>query len=159
MDGSLDFRTGRKRGVQRFTHAEHARHYRLRHPERQTENRKRYKRAHPIRQLLAAARLRAKQAGLEFNIREEDLLPLPSHCPVLGILLIYGSGKGRQHGCASLDRIDNSEGYVKGNVAVMSLRANELKRDGTLTEFEAIARWLTTQTKKDRLPPTMALVA
>ena len=42
----------------------------------------------------------------------------------------------------SLDRIDNKKGYVKGNVAVMSYKANRLKNDGTAVEHELIALWM-----------------
>jgi hypothetical protein len=38
----------------------------------------------------------------------------------------------------SLDRIDTSKGYVKGNVWVISWRANKLKSDATLAELESI---------------------
>jgi hypothetical protein len=64
MDGNLDFRTGRKRGVQRFTHAD-----------------------------------------------------------------------------------------VQGNVAIISLHANELKRNGTLGEFEALVTWLRKWYEPDPSPP------
>jgi len=39
----------------------------------------------------------------------------------------------------SLDRIDNSKGYVKGNVIVVSWRYNSLKKDGTPAELVAVA--------------------
>lgn len=38
----------------------------------------------------------------------------------------------------SLDRIDNRLGYVKGNVIVVSHRANAIKRDATLDELRRI---------------------
>lgn len=56
-------------------------------------------------------------------------------CPVLGIPLDYtASGKG-VHNSASLDRSDSTKGYVLGNVKVISLRANLLKRDASLEEL------------------------
>lgn len=90
---------------------------------------------------LHAARARARQAGIEFSIRPEDLLPLPEVCPLLGIGLDYSTGgKGRRWlaESPSLDRIDNSKGYVAGNVWVISNRANTLKRDATLSELETL---------------------
>ncbi len=42
---------------------------------------------------------------------------------------------------ATLDRIDNDIGYVVGNVAVISYRANTMKNDATLEEINGLARW------------------
>jgi hypothetical protein len=74
--------------------------------------------------------------------------PLPLTCPVLGCALIYDfaehPGTTRQaHPCAaSLDRLDSSRGYVRGNVAVISWRANVLKGDATLEELEQLVAWM-----------------
>jgi hypothetical protein len=40
---------------------------------------------------------------------------------------------------ASLDRIDHQKGYVPGNVRVISLRANLLRKDMTCHELRALA--------------------
>lgn len=42
----------------------------------------------------------------------------------------------------SLDRIVPSLGYVPGNVAVISHRANRIKSDATADELRAVADWL-----------------
>ena len=81
--------------------------------------------------------------GLEYNLTVEDLGELPTHCPVLGLELVYpGAGQGRLPESASLDRLDSSKGYVKGNVAIISWRANRLKSDATLAELQAIVRFM-----------------
>ena len=79
---------------------------------------------------------RSRQSGLDFDLSIEDF-EIPEVCPVLGIRLITGR-EGEQDHCASLDRIDNSKGYTKDNVRVISFRANTLKRDSTLDELRAI---------------------
>ena len=90
----------------------------------------------------------AKRRGLKFDIVAEDLLPLPTHCPILGLKLDYGCGgklsprDTSRYNQASLDRKDNSQGYVLGNVFVVSLRANQLKSDGTASELRALANWM-----------------
>lgn len=100
----------------------------------------------PIKNMLALARARAKRTGLEFNITENDLT-IPAVCPVLGIELSFGLGKGDGNGLAirdtraSLDRVDNSKGYVVGNVVVVSYRANRIKSDANATELLKIARF------------------
>ena len=97
---------------------------------------KAYRTKHPERMLLNHARMRARARGLEFNIELADVV-IPTHCPVLGIPLALGDG-GVTPGSPSLDRIDNSRGYVKGNVRVISHRANSLKTDATFAELKAV---------------------
>lgn len=117
---------------------------RFRHLNRDATNGKR--RRDPIRNLVATARARAKKSGLEFSITEADLT-IPEFCPVLGTKLTYGLGWGQGQSLtvrdtrASLDRIDNSKGYVPGNIIVVSYRANRIKSDATTTELLKIARF------------------
>lgn len=82
---------------------------------------------------------RALRDGIEFNLTEEDFV-IPTHCPVLGIKILARSY--RSNTSPSIDRIDNSKGYIKGNVAIISWRANRLKNDGTADEHERIAQWM-----------------
>jgi hypothetical protein len=104
------------------------------------------RRKDPVRAMVSLARARAKKAGLEFSITEHDVV-IPSHCPVLGIELSFGlgRGKGQSHaerdGRASLDRIENSKGYIPGNVIVVSFRANRIKSDASSRELLKIARF------------------
>ena len=86
------------------------------------------------------ARRRAKVAGLPFTLQMSDCV-IPECCPILGIPLDRNAGKRDDH-LPSLDRVDNSKGYVRGNVCVVSWRANRLKSDGTFLEFVALAAWL-----------------
>lgn len=94
----------------------------------------------PERFLLYAAKARAKAAGIEFSLSEADV-SIPATCPILGIALLR-SVVEREAGSPSLDRRDNSRGYVPGNVEVISWRANKLKGDAEVSELRAIADWL-----------------
>lgn len=109
--------------------------------------------------MLRRAKARAAKEGFEFDLDENDLRPLPEICPVLGVPLRISIVA--QDGCAySLDRIDNAKGYVRGNVAVISYRANRLKNDGTAEEHEAIAAWIRKQIESasnDNLSPKDAV--
>jgi|ERR1035437_358752 hypothetical protein len=102
----------------------------------------------PLGLLLHQIRRGAKARGLEFSITEADFPVLPTHCPVLGIELSYVGASGINPRAiskmvrASIDRKDNSKGYVPGNVFIISFRANQLKSDGTAVELRALANWM-----------------
>lgn len=85
------------------------------------------------------AKNRAKKNGRDFLIGLKDIV-IPQRCPILNIPLQTGSLE--KANSPSLDRIDNTKGYVPGNVAVISFKANTLKNNGTLEELEAIVNWL-----------------
>jgi hypothetical protein len=69
----------------------------------------------------------------------EDIPDIPTHCPVFTwIALEYRVGEGRRDNSPSLDRIDNTKGYVKGNVRVISWRANNLKGNAIDQELTAL---------------------
>jgi hypothetical protein len=121
------------------THA--ARNRRASHPECNAIAGDKWRRANPVTRLLQAARRRAKERGIEFSITEADLQPVPTHCPILGVKLRYG-GRGFNYEAASIDRLDNSLGYIAGNVFMISRRANIMKSDGTADEHRAIAAWM-----------------
>jgi hypothetical protein len=95
-----------------------------------------------LRRLVVGSRVRARKKGLPFGVTVAELSPPPKFCPVLGLRLNYGPGGRTDADRASLDRIDNSKGYVKGNVAVISNRANQLKSDATLAELRAVAAYV-----------------
>lgn len=90
----------------------------------------------PAEYLLSSAKQRARRGGLPFDIDVTDVV-VPEHCPLLGLRLVPFGGK-RVDETPSLDRIDATKGYVKGNVWVISWRANRLKSDAAFEELEAI---------------------
>jgi hypothetical protein len=59
---------------------------------------------------------------------------------VLGVPLVAGSRKSKEY-APSLDRVVPSLGYVRGNVRVISYRANTLRRDASIEELEAVLRY------------------
>jgi len=89
--------------------------------------------------LLAGAKARALRAGLPFNLTEEDIV-IPEFCPVLGLRLSHNwRGSGPHDNSPSVDRLVPSLGYVRGNVVVVSWRANRLRSNGSAREFRRIA--------------------
>ena len=86
--------------------------------------------------MLARARHRAKKNNLPFNIELSDIV-IPETCPLLGIELKSNTDKTSPNN-PSLDKIIPELGYVKGNIWVVSLRANKLKNDATLQELQTL---------------------
>ena len=88
--------------------------------------------------ILRSAKRRAKMRNLEFNLTIKDF-EIPKTCPLLGIPLKseYGMSSDNSY---SLDRIDSSKGYVKGNVWIISRRANMIKNNATIEELELIVK-------------------
>lgn len=81
--------------------------------------------------LLWAARRRAKVKNLDFNITIEDII-VPANCPYLGIKLVSTRPRGdSRRDIATLDRIDPTKGYIKGNIEVMSWLANTMKNNAS----------------------------
>lgn len=93
-------------------------------------------RSDPARKMLSGAKRRAASKGLPFSLKYEDI-HIPELCPVLGIRLFVGDGEAGPNS-PSLDRIDNSRGYTKDNVLVVSYRANTLKSSASLAELRSI---------------------
>jgi len=89
--------------------------------------------------ILYRIRSRAKKLGIPFNLAREDIV-VPDLCPVLGIALNRGGTgvKGARPDSPSVDRIRPELGYTKGNVRIISNRANTLKCNATIEELELI---------------------
>ena len=101
-------------------------------------------RENPQKYLFIQAKKRAKRDNLPFDLEVSDIV-IPELCPILGIKLEMNYGKGfsmQQDNSSTLDKIIPILGYVKGNVRVISWRANSLKKNGTLEEFESIVKYL-----------------
>src|SRR5437660_1978478 len=110
-----------------------------------------YYRSNPGIYLINACRSRARTKGIPFNLTQEDII-IPEFCPVLGIRLEHGT-KGFRESSPSIDRVDPIQGYVKGNVVVISFRANRMKMDATLEELEKLVEWLREEKAKRTSPP------
>ena len=91
--------------------------------------------------LQKAGRERSISKGLEFSIVEGYLLDLweaqDGRCALTGIPMTTVRGNGWQVPAnASMDRVDNSKGYVVGNVRLICWQANMMR--GQLTDDELI---------------------
>jgi len=103
------------------------------------EKNKEYVKNNKDRYLLAGARKRAKDKSLPFDLELSDIV-IPEFCPMLGIRLEVQ--EGHSSACSpTLDRIIPEKGYIKGNVQVISMRANQIKSDATADELMAVAKY------------------
>ena len=80
------------------------------------------------------------------KLEDRDIVSLfnphiPKICPILGISLVTGVGCPTEHS-PSLDEVVVGEGYVVGNVQVISRKANTMKSNATPEELRRFARWV-----------------
>ena len=93
------------------------------------------------------AKRRARKTGVPFNLTADDVLRVWSGvCPALGVVL--RTGVRATHDSPSLDRVIPELGYVPGNIAILSHRANSIKQDATAAEVYAVSRWLFVHVQK-----------
>lgn len=90
---------------------------------------------------VVAKRSLSKKKNLPFDIEESDLV-IPDICPVLGIPIYFSEGHGPKPNSPSIDRLKPELGYTKGNVNIISQKANRIKNDATLDELKKVYEWL-----------------
>ena len=113
-----------------ISHAEYSRSYREKNPERIIQQH---------------AKDRAKRKNLDFNIEVSDI-QIPIICPILGIPIIKNISESRAKGPSSnspsLDRIDNSKGYIKGNVEFVCSLANKMMSNASGKDLVRFSKWI-----------------
>lgn len=95
--------------------------------------------------IIREAKYRAKRDGVPYDDFTANDLDMPTHCPVLGIPLAF-STKHVSDNSPSIDRIVPEIGYVRGNICIISYRANTIKNSGSAAEHEAIASYIREKT-------------
>ena len=130
-----------KAKVWRDAHKEHRLEYQRRYQKKNrahlADRARNYWMNNPERRMVIAARKTAKSRCLSFDLTWQDIT-IPAVCPVLGIPIIKQRGS-RTDNTPSLDRIIPEHGYVKGNVIIISWRANRLKQDASIDELRKLA--------------------
>lgn len=100
--------------------------------------------------LWAGAKCRAKAQAVPFDITQDEVKELVvdlTHCPVLKIELCWTNSKMLDNS-PTLDKIVPELGYVKGNIAVISQRANRIKNNATVDELGKIWCWFRKASQK-----------
>mgnify|MGYP007089703102 CR=1 FL=1 len=92
----------------------------------------------PRKKLYQQARNRAKRYNMDFDLAVNDIV-IPEKCPLLDIPFIVGEKNNYQFSY-SLDRKDNSKGYTKDNIWVISVKANSMKNNATREELRTFCQ-------------------
>ncbi len=129
-------------------------------PEEEKE-REKQKRKH-ISTLAFSIKRRAKEKKVPYDVDTKYLIAIaPDYCPVFKKPLIWGYSdrKVASEFSPSLDRVIPEKGYVRGNVAWVSNKANSIKSNATAEEIYAVAEWLHQKVREIKLggirPPGM----
>jgi hypothetical protein len=91
---------------------------------------------------------RCKKKKIEFGFNSAAELAVylksiaPTHCPVFGFEMKNETGAGFNPTSPSIDRIDPSKGYVRGNIQIISMKANEMKQDASRDDLIMFANWV-----------------
>lgn len=97
-----------------------------------------------------AIKQRALEKGLPYDLDADYIQSiLPTHCPVLGVELVRRSNRsGNSPTSPTVDRIVPELGYVRGNVMIISKRANQIKSDASPEEIMKVAQFYITLLKQ-----------
>lgn len=85
---------------------------------------------------------------MEHTISVDDI-KVPDVCPVFNEPLKFGTKY-----VPSIDRIDNTKGYVPDNIQVISRRANIMKHDASQDELVKFALWVLKSYSPELLAPS-----
>lgn len=98
-----------------------------------------------------SAKRHARDKGVPFDLTDDyvkSLWPDDDKCPVLGINLLFGKGRMGPNS-PSIDRLIPELGYVRGNVAIISMRANRIKSSEIDPAIiRKVGDWLETRLKE-----------
>lgn len=98
----------------------------------------------PWYRLWLGARSRAKKKGVPFDISPDDVYALVEGaevCPALGIPLKWDNNKLLDDS-PTLDRMKPELGYVKGNIAIISAKANRIKSNAEAEDLGKVYSWM-----------------
>lgn len=96
-----------------------------------------------VRARLASIKGRALTKKLQFNLDVKymmDIYPADGKCPVFGFHMDRIDSK--KFTSPSVDRVDNTLGYIKGNVAWISMKANSMKSDHSLSDLQCLVDFM-----------------
>jgi hypothetical protein len=92
----------------------------------------------------------AVRRGIEYDevALRELCQEQPLRCAFCDVALDFVSGVGKIPNGPSIDRVDTRRGYVKGNIAVLCNKHNEIKGKATADEHRRIAEFIDSYSKR-----------
>lgn len=113
--------------------------FREREIERHKENPKRYW----AKNVYKNVKKRVEKTGLPFDLTRQYIESItPDVCPVFGTPFTFHGNQKMKETSASLDRLVPAKGYVRGNVVVVSIKANNIKSAYSAKEVAKVAQWM-----------------
>ena len=106
-----------------------------------------------LQAMVRRARARAIKKGVPCTLHWEELRDLAKErCPYFTEIILdwYNKEKGITHASPTLDRIVPEKGYVKGNVEIISSKANNTKSIGTSEDLYRVADRLYEHERKNK---------
>ena len=94
----------------------------------------------PEYRMFCHAKENARKQGVPFSIELSDIV-FPEFCPIFNTPLNRNNTK-TGNDSPSLDKLIPKLGYVKGNINVISYKANRIKSDASLEELTQLLDWL-----------------
>ena len=96
----------------------------------------------------------AKQRNISFSISIEYawnlFLTQEKKCALTNLPISFWTNATERQATASLDRIDNSKGYVEGNVQWVHKKINQIKMDMSVEEFIKLCLQVTDRCKPNQ---------
>lgn len=103
----------------------------------------------PWTTMIQTAKRTARKQNLPFDLDNdylESIFPKDNMCPVFGFEFTISKQKESRDRSPSLDKIIPKLGYVKGNITIVSLKANRMKNNGTLEDLQKVLEYYKTIT-------------
>ena len=97
-----------------------------------------------MREIWRLKKARSAKVGVSYSLSFDhvvEIFPKDYKCPMLGTKM-HWSDHSRDPKSPSLDRIEPKLGYIDGNVAWLSNRANTIKNNGTYHEIKSLYHWI-----------------
>ena len=89
---------------------------------------------------------RAIKDNIEFNLDLDDII-IPEYCPIFSNIKLKFNKGTVKYNSPSIDRLIPEKGYTKGNIKIISYRANTIKQNATFEEIRQVADWLEKELK------------
>ena len=94
-----------------------------------------------------------KDSGIEFSLSfaEFKRIMTTKLCRYTGVELVQGVGRSNEANYCTVDRVDNSKGYIKGNVVACCYAYNQFKavleNPTNMITFDMVVRAISVQQK------------